>query len=201
MSEAAKNASESGPTRPRSGSFGGITRGAAAAAMRPGGESASGSDGLRAVRRRWVSGVAVVLTVDGEGFRGATVSAFTVVSLQPPLVLICLEEMARLTSLLPAAGVFSVSLLDRRQEALAERFAARAPLPDGRLSGIDYQLAASGCPVLTGAISWLDCQVSAIYPGGDHQIVVGEVITAGLGPVAYDPLLTYEGSYRGLDFE
>ena len=180
-------------SRSRSRSGGGIVTGAA---ERSGGPAV---DGLRAVRRRWASGVAVVTTTDGNGYRGATVSAFTPVSLEPPLVLVCLEREGRMAELVPATGVFAVSLLDRAQEFLAERFAGRAPVPDPRLTGIPHALAANGCPVLTGALAWLSCRAVAVHDGGDHLIVVGRVEESFVGPDTDDPLLTYEGRYRAVE--
>ena len=179
--------------RGQSRSSGGIVSG--------GGERSSGSaaEGLRAVRRRWTSGVAVVTTTDGDGYRGTTVSAFAPVSLEPPLVLVCLEREGRMAELVPATGVFAVSILDRTQEFLAERFAGRAPVPDPRLTGVSHGLAANGCPVLAGALAWLACRVVGVHEGGDHLIVVGEVEESSVGPDSDDPLLTYEGRYRGVE--
>jgi flavin reductase (DIM6/NTAB) family NADH-FMN oxidoreductase RutF len=156
-------------------------------------------EGLRAVRRRWAGGVAVVTTLDGDGYRGTTVSSFAPVSLEPPLVLVCLERGGRMADLVPAAGVFAVSLLDRAQEVLAERFAGRAPIPDARLSGIPHAPAANGCPVLTGALAWIACRVAAVHDGGDHVLIVGAVEESFVGPDSDDPLLTYEGRYRAIE--
>ena len=178
------------------------------AGSRSGGGIASGhgdrstgyrAEGLRAVRRRWASGVAVVTTRDGAGFRGATVSAFTPVSLEPPLVLICLERTGRLAELIPRAGVFAVSILGRDQTVLADRFAGLGPVPDARLTGIPHAVAANGCPVIAGALAWLACRVVAIHEGGDHLVVVGAVAESGLGPDTDDPLLNYEGRYRAIE--
>ncbi len=143
--------------------------------------------------------MAVVTTRDGDGFRGATVAAFTNVSLDPPLVLVCLDQEGRMASLVPEVGVFAVSILDRSQEFLAERFAGRAPVPDARFSGVPYTIGETGCPILTGALAWFDCRVQADHDGGDHRIVVGEVQAAGLGEDTDDPLLNYEGRYRSIE--
>ncbi len=187
------------PQPARSGSFGGITSGAGSrSTSRPAGTDAS-AETIRAARRRWASGVAVVTTRDGDGFRGATVAAFTNVSLDPPLVLVCLDQEGRMASLVPEVGVFAVSILDRSQEFLAERFAGRAPVPDARFSGVPYTIGETGCPILTGALAWFDCRVQADHNGGDHRIVVGEVQAAGLGEDTDDPLLNYEGRYRSIE--
>ena len=182
-----------------SGSFGGISSGAGSrSAPRRAGSDAS-AETIRAARRRWASGVAIVTTREGEGYRGATVAAFTAVSLDPPLVLACLDREGRMASLVPETGVFAVSLLDRSQEFLAERFAGRAPLPDARLSGVPHTLGETGCPLLSGALAWFDCRVHDEHDGGDHRILIGEVVAAGLGEDTDDPLLNYEGRYRAIE--
>lgn len=155
---------------------------------------------LRAVRRRWASGVAVVTTVDGDdGFRGATVSAFTAVSLEPPLVLVCIDRSGRMSDMVPEVGVFAISILERDQEFLAERFAGRAPIPDRSFTGVPYRLAGNGCPLLEGAHAWYACRVAATHDGGDHVVIVGAVDEAGVGPETDDPLLTYGSQYRRLE--
>ena len=153
---------------------------------------------MRAARRRWAGGVSVVVTRDGDGFRGATVGAFAVVSLAPPLVLVCLAREGRMADLVPAVGAFAVSVLERRHEFAAERFAGRAPLVDARLTGVPHVPAATGLPVLSGALAWFDCDVRAVHDGGDHVIVVGAVAAVGVGEDTDDPLLYYEGRYRSL---
>ena len=166
-----------------------------------GGEGGIAADAgaMRAARRRWAGGVAVVLTRDGAGFRGATVSAFAVVSLDPALVLFCLDREGRMATAVPAVGAFTASILDRRQAFLAERFAGRAPLPDAALSGVPYDVLPSGLPVLRDALAWFACRVRETHNGGDHVVVIGEVETVGLGPDTDDPLLFYEGRFRGIE--
>lgn len=155
-------------------------------------------DLVREVRRQWVSGVSVVLTRDRDGFRGATVAAFAVVSLAPPTVLICLDRDGRMSELVPEVGQFTVSILDRGHEFLAERFAARAPLVDPRLSGVAHELAPSGLPVLTGALAWCDCRVTRAHISGDHVVILGDIIAATTGDSPGDPLLYYDRQYRSL---
>ncbi len=154
---------------------------------------------LREIRRRWASGVVVVTTVDGAGgFRGATVSAFAAVSLEPPLVLVCLDRSGRMSEMVSDAGIFAVSILESDQEFLAERFAGRAPLPDTVFTGVPHSPAGNGCPILDGAHAWYACRVAATHDGGDHVIVIGAVDEASVGPETDDPLLTYDAHYRRL---
>lgn len=154
---------------------------------------------VRAARRRWTSGVAVVLTAEDDGFRGATVTSFTIVSLEPPLILVCLAIEAAMASLVPAKGIFTVSILERAHEFQAERFAGRAPLPDKWLTGVPFDRAGNGLPVLRAALAWFACSVLAVHEGGDHLIVVGSVEETGLGGDADDPLAYYDGRYRRLN--
>jgi 3-hydroxy-9,10-secoandrosta-1,3,5(10)-triene-9,17-dione monooxygenase reductase component len=156
-------------------------------------------DDVRAARRRCAAGVSVVLTRDGDGVRGATVSSFAVVSLEPPALLVCLAHDSRTSTLVPEAGQFTVSILDQRHEFLAERFAGRAPLVDAKLTGVAHTLAPSGLPIVAGALAWFDCRVSAVHDGGDHAIIVGAIDHVATGEDTDAPLLYYEGRYRSLE--
>jgi flavin reductase (DIM6/NTAB) family NADH-FMN oxidoreductase RutF len=153
---------------------------------------------VRAARRRWVSGVTVVLTRQGDGFRGATVSAFAVVSLEPPMVFVSIDRDGQMSELVPEVGQFTVSILDRSHEFLAERFAGRAPLVDARLSGVRHEPAPSGLPVLIGALAWFDCQLTSTLVTGDHIAVFGLATAVSVNEASDDPLLFYEGRYRSL---
>lgn len=155
-------------------------------------------DLVRAARRRWTSGVSVVFTRADGGYRGATVSAFAVVSLAPPALLICLDRDARMAELVPDIGLFTVSILDREHEFLAERFAGRAPQVDARLTGVGHDPAPSGLPILTNALAWFDCAVRTVQAEGDHLVVIGAIRDAGTGEDSDDPLVYYEGRYRAL---
>jgi flavin reductase (DIM6/NTAB) family NADH-FMN oxidoreductase RutF len=154
---------------------------------------------MGAVRRRWSTGVAVVITAEGGGYRGATIGAMAMVSVDPPLVLACVDREGRLAGLLTDGGAFAVSILERHHEPTADRFAGRGPLPDAALTGIPHQLSPSGLPVLAGALAWLDCRVRDIHDGGDHTLIIGSVEATGLGVDTDDPLITYGGRYRGIE--
>jgi flavin reductase (DIM6/NTAB) family NADH-FMN oxidoreductase RutF len=189
----------------RSGSYGRISTGAgtrsAARQVAIAGEPTA--DAMRVARRRWASGVAVLTTLEGEAgevrLRGATVTAFTIVSLAPPLVLACLERESGTARAALDSGVFAVSILDRAQESLADRFAGLGPLPDPRFTGIPHDVAATGSPILRDALAWFDCRLTASHDGGDHLILVGEVLALAVGPDTDDPLITYEGAYRRIE--
>lgn len=154
---------------------------------------------MRAARRRWAGGVTIMLTRAGDGWRGATVSAFLIVSLTPPRVLVCLDREGSMAELVMNATAFTVSILDRGHEPLAERFAGRGPLVDPRLSGVDTGWSDGGLPVLANALAWFACTVATTVDGGDHLIIVGDVSAVGLGEETDDPLLYYEGRYRAIE--
>lgn len=190
---------------PPSGSFGRISTGGGTRST-AGRQPVTGEPteaAMRTARRRWASGVAVLTTREGgrdeARLRGVTISAFTVVSLAPPLVLACLERNSAAARAVAGSGVFAVSILDLAHEFQADRFAGRAPLPDPRFTGIAYHVAATGSPVLQGSLAWFDCRLGAVHDGGDHVIVVGEVVAVGLGEDTDDPLLNYEGAYRRIE--
>lgn len=189
-----------------SGSFGGITSGASARSVsRPHVVAGMAADAsaMRAARRRWTTGVGVLTSIERTGderaFRGATISSFSVLSLEPPLIAVALEEGSRMARLVPEAGVFAVSILDRAHEFQSDRFSGYGPQPDARFTGIQHDIAASGCPVLRDALAWFDCHVTGVHPAGDHLLIVGQADAVGIGVDTDDPLISYEGAYRRIE--
>ncbi len=150
---------------------------------------------FRRVVGRFASGVVVVTTRTDDGLHGLTANAFCSVSLDPLLVLVCVDKLARGHERLEQAGAFAISILSDRQEFLAERFAGRAPLVNVRFDGVPHRPAVTGAPILEGAAGWLDCHLWATYEGGDHSIFVGRAVAAGDDPAA-PPLLFHESRYK-----
>ena len=150
---------------------------------------------FKAALRRWASGVTIVTARDGERVLGMTVSAFTSVSLDPPLVLICADREAHTQPLIEAGRVFAVNVLREDQRELSQRFATTGN-EAVRFDGLDCRDGPSGAPWLPGALAVLDCRVQSAHDGGDHVIYVGEVIAAESDDGA--PLVYYEAAYRAL---
>lgn len=149
---------------------------------------------FRSVLGRFATGVTVVTTRDAEGRdHGMTVSAFGSVSLDPPLVLCCIEHGAAMRSVVENASMFAVSILSASQEALSRRFSERE---NERFDGIGYERGQSGAALLTGALAWLECRIVARHEAGDHTIIIGEVENAEAHRGA--PLLYYRGGYNQL---
>lgn len=153
---------------------------------------------MRTARRRWASGVAVVTTSNDDGYHGATVTSFGVASLDPPLVFLFIDPDGATVETIQETGRFAVSVLDRMHEFVSERFAGRAPLADHQLTGIPFTLTADGLPVLRDCLTWFDCSVEGAYSVGDHRLIIGRVETSMTSNDAGDPLLYYEGHYRGI---
>jgi len=141
------------------------------------GHSASAEISLRTVMSCFPTGVTVVGTRDAEGQPlGLTVNSFTSVSLEPPLVLICINRDANTHDPLLAAGGFTVSILSAPQAEVAARFATRPSL--GRFDGVEWSPAPSGNPVLVGCAAWLDCSIHEAVTAGDHTIILGRTVAA-----------------------
>lgn len=148
---------------------------------------------FRAVLGQWPTGVTVVTTVVDGVRHGVTASSFSSVSLDPPLVSVCLARTAFAHDLLARAGVFGVAILAKDQAELGQRF-ARFDAELDRFAGEEWETAKTGAPLLATALGWLDCAVAHAYEGGDHTIFVGEVL-AGATPRTTSPLLYHSRTW------
>jgi flavin reductase (DIM6/NTAB) family NADH-FMN oxidoreductase RutF len=132
----------------------------------------------RTALRRLASGVTVVTTRHDDVDHAMTASAVTSVSLRPPLVLVCVEKVARFHRAVLATGVWGVSILSADAADVASHLASRGRPLHGQLDGADVHRGQTGVPLVGRALAWLECRTWAVYDGGDHSIVVGEVIAA-----------------------
>ena len=146
---------------------------------------------------RFATGVTVITTRTEDEVRAMTANSITSVSLDPLLVLVCVERRASLHNLLLEAGVFAVNILGDDQRGLSEMFARRSEL-DEPMGGVPYVEGETGSPLIDGAIGWLDCEVWRTYDGGDHTIVVGRVLDMAMSRPDAQPLLFFRGQYRTL---
>jgi flavin reductase (DIM6/NTAB) family NADH-FMN oxidoreductase RutF len=150
---------------------------------------------FRQVAGSFASGVTVITTGSEGAFHGMTASAFTSLSIDPTLVLICVDRNAVTYGALHEAGKFNVNILAAGQEFLSRTFASKDSPHAHGLVGIDYKLGELGLPVLDGVLAFFECRVTHELDGGDHIIFVGEVDNAGVGEIE-DPLLYFRGRYR-----
>lgn len=146
---------------------------------------------------RFVSGVTVVTTSDDDGRpHGMTVSSFCSLSLDPPLILVCIDREASMYHLLMHEGhPFSVNILAADQQQLSSRFSQLEM--EQRFEGVDYHIGAHGAPVIAGAHGVLHCLVLARHDGGDHGIFVGELAGGTVGSGA--PLVYHRGWYGRME--
>lgn len=151
---------------------------------------------LREVMSLFATGV-TVLSVGGENIHGMTANAFTSVSLDPPSVLCCVAHSAVMHEAITSAGHFGVSIMGAQQEPLARFFAdKKRPLGPGQFAGVDWSPGTrTGAPLLSGALAWLECELSTAYDVGDHSIFIGNVVGTGRGG-GEDGLLFFGGAFQ-----
>jgi flavin reductase (DIM6/NTAB) family NADH-FMN oxidoreductase RutF len=152
-------------------------------------------DEFRSVLGRFPSGVTVVTTKAADASdSGMTVSAFCSVSLEPPLVLICIEKSASAYQALTSSTGFVVNILSAGQEQIARRFAI---VDIDRFEGVGYSRSQNGFAVLDDALGLIECTTVAQHDAGDHTVIVGEVEAARAETGT--PLLYYRGGYAQLE--
>ena len=153
---------------------------------------------FRRAAGQFASGIVVVTTRGGHAM---TVSAFTSVSLDPPLVLFCAEKIARFHDAVLAEGTWAVSILAEDDEKTARWLALRGRPMDGQLDGVAHHPGpVTGAPLLDDALAVLECRTTAGHEAGDHPLVVGQVasVAGPADPPDRGPLLHYSGAYRRL---
>jgi flavin reductase (DIM6/NTAB) family NADH-FMN oxidoreductase RutF len=152
-------------------------------------------DQFRLLLGHFATGVTILTVIAPDGrLLGMTANSLASVSLQPPLLSVCVDREAEMHDVILNVPRFVVNVLSSPQEALARRFSDKH---EDRFDGIGYQLNPEGLVLLDGAVAHIDCERHAHYPGGDHTIVIGRVIggTTRNG----HPLLFYRGGYAGLE--
>jgi flavin reductase (DIM6/NTAB) family NADH-FMN oxidoreductase RutF len=142
----------------------------------------------------FATGVTVVTTLDKNGQpTGITANAFTSVSLNPPLVLVCIDKNAQCRPSFDESKAFAVNILSRGQEELSRRFATKGI---DKFVGVRWHPGYRGLPLIDGTLGQIECDLVQSYDGGDHTIYVGEVVNVSVSPG--DPLLFYRGRYHRL---
>lgn len=136
---------------------------------------------------QWASGVTVVTTTHNGLRYGMTASSFSSVSLEPPMILICVGKAAFTHDLLLDTGTFGVNILSAAQLSLGKRFAEKHGNYIDRFSDLDVVIGTTGSPLLADALAWLECRTVNAVEAGDHTIFIGEVIDTHISNG--DPLL------------
>ena len=156
-------------------------------------------DALRMVMGLFPTGVTVVTTGRGEGTEGMTANAVISVSLEPLLFLVSVHKVARLNRRIKEEGYYAVNFLAVDQEGLSRLFSS--PERSSGLSAANSLAGGhgrTGAPLAAGALAAIECELEAVYPGGDHELFLGRVVTVNVGDTRKGPLIFHEGSYPTL---
>ncbi len=154
-------------------------------------------DIFRAVMSRFATGVTVITTRDTQKWYAMTANSLTSVSLAPPLVLVVVDLKAHTLGGLKSSGQFAVSILSEDHGEISQRYANPHQPPDP-FAHLPIFYAPSGLPVLREALAYLDCQIEAFHPGGDHQIIVARVVDLQVLDPNKHPLIFYSSHYHRL---
>ena len=150
-------------------------------------------DEFKACFRLWPTGVSVVTTRDAQGqAHGVTMNSITSVSLEPPLLLMCLRNDSETLAAMRASGIFCINFLASGQEELSNCFAHSHP---DKFEGVTTHDGRLGAPVLEGILAALECRVEEMYPGGDHKIILGELVHGTRHNPGATPLVYLNGRY------
>lgn len=169
-------------------------------AAQPPGEYRTGSDPrtLRDALGCFATGVTIVTCLDDTGSPvGLTANSFTSVSLDPPLLLVCVSKRTASAPALVRASHFAVNVLQTHQQPASIRFSTK---DQDRFGATPWSPGEYGPPVLRDSLGVFECAAHAVHEGGDHHIVVGEVLRASFDSTL-DPLLYFRGRYRRLHFD
>jgi len=162
--------------------------------------SAVGVSAFREAMGEFPTGVTVVTVAAGHGsLHGTTVNSFSSVSLDPMLVLVCLNENSHGLDLIERAGAFAVNVLSAGQRDVSRRFADRnRPAGPAMFDGVPFEPGVTGSPVLADATASFDCRLWRSHRAGDHLIVLGEVVALVHRP-QLEPLIFHAGTYKALE--
>ena len=152
---------------------------------------------FRSIIGQFATGVTVITTAAGEEMQGMTANAVTSLSLDPVMLLVCVEKTTHTHGLLERSGAFAVNILGEHQETVSRLFAKKAEPEIGSLRGQRFRLGETGAPILEDCLAFLECRVEEVLDGGDHSIFLGRVVDEAIVNDV-KPLLFYRGGYQTL---
>ncbi len=157
--------------------------------------------GFRRVAGYFATGVSVMTSHVNDHLHGMTVNTFCTVSLHPLQMLVCVDRKAHMHEVVEKSRVFALTFLSADQEHLSRRFADKnREFGASEFRDVAHRRGATGCPILEGGLAFLEGQVEALYPGGDHTIVLAQIVAMGIEREG-DPLIFYGAHYRRLAAE
>jgi flavin reductase (DIM6/NTAB) family NADH-FMN oxidoreductase RutF len=152
---------------------------------------------FRSVIGHLATGVTVITTAAGDRLQGMTANAVCSLSLDPVLVLICVDKDTHTHHMLDEGGVFTVNILGEHQEDVSRIFAKKAEPQIGMLRGQAFRRGETGAPILKDCLAFVECRVTTVVDGGDHSIFLGSVVSEAVVE-EMRPLLFYRGGYHTL---
>jgi flavin reductase (DIM6/NTAB) family NADH-FMN oxidoreductase RutF len=150
---------------------------------------------FRRVMGTFATGVTVITMPTASGAWGMTANSVTSLSLDPTLVLVCIDKTTRTHEHILASGVWAVNILSAEQEEISRTYAMKDYEVERTMVGTPYHPGVTGAPIIDGSLSYLDCRTYATYEGGDHTILVGGVQDAQIVQPDAAPLLFFKGRY------
>ena len=148
--------------------------------------------------RAWTSGVTIVTASHNGEKHGMTVSSFTSIALEPPIIIISLQNDSRTHELVSDARAFAVTILGEDQGELSDRFAGRIPNVEDRFVDVETETLVSGAPFIKGGLAYMDCRVTQAIPVGSNTLFLAEVVAARSDREG-QPLVYHDRSYQKLN--
>jgi flavin reductase (DIM6/NTAB) family NADH-FMN oxidoreductase RutF len=152
---------------------------------------------LRQSMRRWTTGVSVVCSQYGEIRHGMTVNSFTSISVDPPHVTVTMANWTRTYRLTMESGIFSVTILNDQQQAIADRFAGRTRDNEDRFVDLEIFYLQTGAPLIAGGLGHIDCRLVHTFPLKSSTLMIGEVVAAQSAEET-NPLVYFNRAFHGL---
>ena len=152
---------------------------------------------FRTVIGHFATGVTVITAAAEGRLHGMTANAITSLSLDPVLLLICVDKTTHAHRVISASGAFAVNVLGEHQEDVSRLFAKKGEPEPGTLRGQGFRLGRTGTPILADCLAFMECTVRETFDGGDHTIFVGDVVDEGVVE-EMKPLLFYRGGYQSM---
>ena len=153
---------------------------------------------FRTIIGHLASGVTIITSAEGDRFHGMTANAVVSLSLDPVMLLICVDKTAYSHASIRQAGAFGVNILADNQEAVSRLFAKHSEPESGSLRGQPFRIGDTGTPMLAECLAFLECRVKDVLEGGDHSVFLGEVVDQGVVNNDARPLVFYRGGYHSL---
>lgn len=153
---------------------------------------------FRSVFGRFATGVTVITTAFEGRLHGMTANAVTSLSLDPVLLLICVDKTTHAHKVLLDSRVFAVNILGEHQEEVSRIFARKGEPEAGTLRGQSYRLGETGSPILEDCLAFAECRVTDVLDGGDHSMFLGAVVDQGVVNGERGPLIFYRGGYQAI---